>query len=371
MIKVSCAENHTGASAGDLDQLAQDRELITPEIYTHNDFYGHASILKSYCGIPEKYPIKASIEHGMFFSEFLYRTELELDFPVMMVMSRLRLPLLSRNTKKALFVTGPMIQYANSVLSKEAFHKEKCRLGKTLLLFPSHSTHHVTSEFDIHELCGEIESRARGFDSVCVCLYWKDVLLGRAKPYREHGFECATAGHMYDKQFLPRLRSIIELSDVTVSNTCGGQLGYCVGLGKPHVLLQIDKPRHVAPSDVLKRDVNSTLENNRYFKRISELFSHWSEELTDEQRETVADYWGFNSKRTSGELKTMLQIAEDMYRERGRLLTSSEPMLRLQEQHYFRSGNHDYADFLCKQSQLIDQSLIQEKAESELYDTAL
>jgi hypothetical protein len=377
MIRMAPLKNRkaakTSCSSGieELALLAHDRELITPEIYTHNDFYGHASILKTYCGMPEKYPIKASIEHGMFFSEFIYRTELELDFPVMMVMSRLRLPVLSRNTKKTLFVTGPMMQYADSVLSNAAFQREKGRLGRTLLLFPSHSTHHVTSEFDIHLLCREIEKRAQGFQSVRVCLYWKDVLLGRAKPYQEHGFECTTAGHMYDKLFLPRLRSIIELADVTASNACGGQLGYCVGLGKPHVLLQIEKPRHAAPVNVLKRDVNSTLATNLHYRHIMDLFSHWSEDLNAEQRETVADYWGFNCRRTPDELKTMLQIAEDMYRNRSRLIQSGESMSNSQARHYSGTGNQDYAGFLRKQSQLIDQSLIQEKAESVIHDIAV
>jgi hypothetical protein len=195
--------------------------------------------------------------------------------------------------------------------------------------------------------------------------------LGRAKPYREHGFECTTAGHMYDNKFLPRLRSIIELADVTVSNTCGGQLGYCVGLGKPHVLLQIDKPRHVAPSDVLKRDVNSTLANNKYFRRINELFSHWSDELTAEQSETVADYWGFDLKRTPDELRMMLQIAEGMYRERSKLFRSGEFMLKLQEHHYSVNGMKKYAAFLRNQDQLIDQCLTQDKAESAFHDTAV
>lgn len=45
-------------------------------------------------------------------------------------------------------------------------------------------------------------------------------------------YEVVTAGHYYDYNFLPRLRSIIETSDITMSNNLGSHLGQCIYLNK-------------------------------------------------------------------------------------------------------------------------------------------
>lgn len=46
-----------------------------------------------------------------------------------------------------------------------------------------------------------------------------------------------TAGHQLDINFLNRLKTIILLSDYTCSNSIGTHTGYCVYLGKPHLVI--------------------------------------------------------------------------------------------------------------------------------------
>ena len=57
---------------------------------------------------------------------------------------------------------------------------------------------------------------------------------GHTETYLEHGFECVTAGHIYDPFFLSRLKSIIDLATITTSNEIGTHIGYCIFMGKPH-----------------------------------------------------------------------------------------------------------------------------------------
>ncbi|RQV98375.1 hypothetical protein EH220_03425, partial [bacterium] len=227
-----------------LAELAKDRELLTSELFMPNDFYGHAALLKQYCGLSREDSLKASIEHALFFNDYAWEVELQCDLPAMLVTSPLRFAPLRKRTKKAIFAIGPMILYAPNALSCEALDSERKRLGKSLLVMPSHSTHHITAQYDIESYCRYLERAGREFDSVRVCLYWKDVLLGRDASYRAAGFECVTAGHMFDPLFLPRLRSILECATVVTSNVCGTHVGLCVALRRPHVIA------HQAPKDV-------------------------------------------------------------------------------------------------------------------------
>ena len=49
-----------------LYEWSKDRLLVTDELHSSNDFYGHATILKKYAQIQPEYQIKAAIEHGPF-----------------------------------------------------------------------------------------------------------------------------------------------------------------------------------------------------------------------------------------------------------------------------------------------------------------
>ena len=51
-------------SAAELENLAADRPLITVEAFNANDFYGNASVLKEYCGLPDGFPLPGILPHG-------------------------------------------------------------------------------------------------------------------------------------------------------------------------------------------------------------------------------------------------------------------------------------------------------------------
>lgn len=102
-----------------------DTPLITPEIHTPNDFYGHATILKHYAQLPQNYAIKAVIEHAAVFSSFFWDVELNARLPVFLCPAFQRVTFLSTKTNKALFDVGPLILYAPNYLSDDEIEKEK------------------------------------------------------------------------------------------------------------------------------------------------------------------------------------------------------------------------------------------------------
>ena len=330
-----------------LVELAKDRDLLTPELFSPNDFYGHAALLKQYCGLPREDSLKASIEHALFFNDYAWEVEMESELPAMLVTSPLRFAPLQKRTKKAIFAIGPMILYAPNALSCEVLDNERKRLGKSLLVMPSHSTHHITAQYDIGSYCRYLEQAAKEFDTVRVCLYWKDVLLGRDKTYREAGFECVTAGHMFDPLFLPRLRSIIECATVVTSNVCGTHVGLCVALNRAHVIAhQQSKEVTAGNQSDIQRDFDAGEYASPQFKEVEKAFSVWTDSISAKQEEIVDHYWGLEEKRTQEEIRMILRITEDMYAACKLDGIPAQGVMERQIESYRTLGRHGTADYL-------------------------
>ena len=70
---------------------------------------------------------------------------------------------------------GPLISYAAPLVSLEEIETLRGELGRVLLAFPVHSTHHINADYNINLFCAEVLRIGKGYDRVLVCLGWKDV----------------------------------------------------------------------------------------------------------------------------------------------------------------------------------------------------
>ncbi len=146
-------------------------------------------------------------------------------------------------------------------------------------------------------------------------MYWKDVNTGHAKNYIEHGFECVTAGHIYDPLFLSRLKSIIEVSTITMSNALGTHLGYCVFMNKPHFIVEdkIEYKSDNKESLIFESEILDKYLEDSDIKKINNLFSTMRNNITAEQRKIVDLYWGCSYIRGKEEIKEIMMKAESLY----------------------------------------------------------
>ena len=64
------------------DKLCQDRELVTSEIHESNDFYGQASVLKRYAGLPLRYSLKAVLEHAPVVQDNMWQHDRGARLPI-------------------------------------------------------------------------------------------------------------------------------------------------------------------------------------------------------------------------------------------------------------------------------------------------
>jgi hypothetical protein len=300
-----------GLDAAQLRSLAAERPNRTLEIHPFNAFYGHDRILKRYAGWPEDTPLAVAIEHGFVIDETVSAIERRLALPVHLTQSHYRADVVGQAIPGVEAVPiGPMIRYVQALQPPAP-----APTRRRLVLFPAHSVHTMDAAYDVGEFLGRTAEYRRDFDETVVCLYWRDVLLGRDAVYRSAGLACTTAGHMYDQHFLFRLLGILRAAAAVATNEVGTHVAYAVLVGLP-VWIVPQRVEYRASSDT-PADQVTALDAFRGAARttqLEELFATPAAASTEEQRALVASLAGEPHIRAPAELADILARAAVRYR---------------------------------------------------------
>lgn len=281
----------------DYEQLSQPLPFCPFEKIKDSNYYGYVKSIKDFIGDPNT---KVNIEHGLYFNDSVSYYANYKTFDTIMTFSDYRLDIIRKNgINKRLMAIGPYIHYAKHLLSETELSDIKSKLGKVLLYLPFHSTNMTdgtSPQFSKEVKMVEAIRKEHSFDTVIVCVYYRDFQYKKCIDlYKSMGFKITTAGHQYDINFISRLKSIISLADMTVSNRVGTNLGFCVYLGKPHQIIN-DYPNKY---DILKQ-------GGRVGKELSDAFGDFQLEITKQQFDIVNKYWGLDSIKTKDQILEFL-----------------------------------------------------------------
>ncbi len=300
----------------DIYPLVKDMKKVKKDEW-FPDIYSIGKILKEYAGLPESYRVYGLIEHAPQLTNVVGGGfGIHESWPSI-VCSPYRVNIIENTPNNhGAYAIGPYIAYANHAYSKEKLEEEKKRLGKNLLVFPAHSTPGLKSNYDMKNFCEEINSIGEDFDSIRICLFWKDVLNGTDKYYKKEGYEVVTAGHYYDPLFLSRQKSIIETSTKTMSNHMGSYVGFCIHMNKPHYITPLSKStfnqtkedgKELAErQDNMSKKVSELMENDQEYIELLEAFSTNHDIITNKQQKLINKYWGSKEIKTPREIKELL-----------------------------------------------------------------
>lgn len=285
-------QKRTKLSLLNYQELAQPLPLYPYFNIKDNNIYGTGSVLKQ-AGLKLDLE-KCLVEHGLIFGDLVQEHNAVTFAENIVTFSKYREEKILKKIKKNVICIGPYIKYSKSILSPLAFEDLKQKLKRTLLVFPSHSNDTTVVDFNSKLFMQEIEGLSKNFDSVLICLYWKDIILGRAEEYEKMGYYITCAGHSYDFNFLKRLRAIIELSDFTMSNNVGTHVGYTVCLGKGHFIFQqqIKKMEDPESSEAKQRGDQEWSSYARDVGEVVEAFKEIHFFPSSEQRQIIKKYWG-------------------------------------------------------------------------------
>lgn len=297
-------EERSQLSIFDYQSAIEDMPLYPADLVHDNNYYGLSYWLQKFMN--KKSPLNSYIEHGLVLGSFVKTDAIEWCVPKIMTLSETRANHIRKMTSKPVLKIGPYIHYADDLLSEQDFNKLKQKEGKILLVFPSHSIKNVETLFNNNDLITFIESKKDDFDSIIICLYWRDALNKElVESYINKGYKITSAGHIHDPNFLSRLKSIIKLSDFVLSNSVGTHIGYITYLNKPQMIFEQKVDYNVSKNDTR----TFTQRNEENFdtavvemNEIIKAFDSFSYEITSHQRDVINKYWGLSELKTKNEL---------------------------------------------------------------------
>lgn len=289
---------------------------LPPKLYVpfhpnpESNLYGHIEVLKKYIKDNGKL-LNVHIQHGVILGNLVQDIMKDSFASTIVTYSDKRKEIIEKATGKRTVAIGPYIKYAQNRLSEEKFDAIKKELGKTLLVFPAHSSVDRTQvNFDQLSLIEKINTvkKNHNINTVFVNLFYADCTKEAIAFYENEGFKVCSAGYWLSKNFVSNLRTIIELSDFTMSNRMGTHIGYCISLGKPHFVFKQDHSEDFIGSKGFE-DLQQVIENEYLTdldtQRIESAFIEEKFEITDEHLAIVREYWGDNFY-TPDELHSLL-----------------------------------------------------------------
>jgi len=293
----------------ELEKLASEQKEQTAEIFKPNDFYGHAAIIKQYCGLEQTYQLPGIIPHGPNPSEKVWNREINHPIPFFLLYSKQQQENYARHSNKRSFIIGSPIYYAQHIIREELSRIREKACGT--IVFPSHSTHHITTEYNQAIFIEFLESLPQNNHPITICLYWRDIQLRRHIDYMNAGFNCTTAGHMYDKQFIFRLLRLMASHKYAITNTYGSSSIYCASLSIPVYLFEQSIEKKAArenQSSHLIKEISPSAQLLQITKTFFDACKSTHSEHILQQNEFAKYLLGYDSILKAKEMKDLFEI---------------------------------------------------------------
>lgn len=298
-------DSRKNLSIFDVETLSKALSSYSDEYYYVNSRYGIGHHLSTYAKWNK--PVNAVIEHGIYYDDDIKDMEIYNNkFPAILTYGPVRHQFLTEliGHEKKIHKLGPHIDYVEGLLTEKELETLKLELGTVLLAIPTHSIESHKLEFDYESWIAEIKKRGQDYDTVIVNVYFQDVIFGRHHHYLEAGFKVVTSGHRSDLNFLPRLKSIIMLSDMTMSNRYSTPVGYCLHFNKPHYVYR-QPMEFKTTEEALGFHANTKIDK---FEKYADIFAEYSTEITPEQMDVYNNVWGGkDSIKSPEELHAILE----------------------------------------------------------------
>ncbi|HMP80454.1 MAG TPA: hypothetical protein PKD54_13450, partial [Pirellulaceae bacterium] len=290
----------------DLETICEDRQLVTSEIHPANDFYGQASVIKRYVGLPNDYQLKAVVEHGVMYMPTMWEYDRLACLASNLAYSRYRATLQRRSSGKPSLAIGSGFHYAKQLVDRE--HAPVERRGT--IAFPCHSSHTILYTFDYDDYARRLQQLPDWMQPVYVCVYWKDVLRGHHLPYVQAGLPVVSAGHMYDSDFMLRSYDICRRFQFAVGNDIGSYLFNAIISGCKFSYVHSGDIEIQIPENELQNVPHGRSDFQAIQAECARLFAELTPELTPQQIAFVNRFVGLDCVQSPAALRRILRRTE-------------------------------------------------------------
>lgn len=197
-----------------------------------SEMYHIDALVKEYLGLPKWFPLShmAHLLHGVPLAIDRVFTCHQKPYDIHLV----------QNTYQEQLAQSKGL---NTLLFRETFMAYRQFKGwvprpnaKGTLAFPAHSSLHNETVTDWYKYAEELKALPEIYQPITVCLYWKDLLLGRHEPFLKAGLKIVTAGYFFDPLFCQNLYQYLTSSRFITSNEVGSYTFYGLEMGIPFFL---------------------------------------------------------------------------------------------------------------------------------------
>lgn len=273
--------------------------------YSETQDYGFNIIIKEYAKFPKIFPLACHFEHGWTVLTDPLVTDLAVDKPLMLVFNNRRAKAWKKKSDLPVAIMGsPFCHF------RKMHHITQKKDAKGTVVFPSHSTVNLKSNFDIKEYCKNMSNFPQEFRPITICLLWLDYQDKGADIYRKAGFSVVTSGPKVSNslEFVRNYYEILSSHKYATSNDVGSYTFYAIEMGLPFFLTG------ETPEMTMKEGRSDPNVSEKYkmtdFKRgryVTALFSTGPiTKILPEQKNFVLEEIGHNDRLSRGELNKLL-----------------------------------------------------------------
>lgn len=248
-----------------------------------------------------------SVEHGLILYEKAFSDTKTNPRASCITFSKFRKNIIQSKVNIPIFCVGPYIHYSDMFYTKENLDKMKKKLGKTLLVFPMHSTDASVITIDQSLFIKMLRKKAINYDSVLINAYWWNITDPLIDALKSEGYKIISCGWNHDIKFLARLKSYISLSDMVIGDSVGTHIGYCIDCGVPFSYEDINS--NVVTTDPNEIKAKTSYEYNQNIIKNAFLCS---DSIGEKEIKICDYYWGSSCIKTKEELQKIIEINKDL-----------------------------------------------------------
>ena len=298
-----------------ISKLCQPCSNNRHELYSANDNYGFAHIMKVYAGYPVTESIYATFPHGIYMRDNVVNvSELEANFPSHLNYPPFTTTLWKKTAKtKKVFPFAAPIHYAIKLFQSEVPKDQR----RGTLFLPKHSTRMVEIEFDRDAVIAELADLPDEFKPITICLHWQDIEKGMDKFFIERGFEVLCAGHFTDSDYIFRWLHLVSQFKLVAHCGFGSALFYSVLAGVPFYLTK--EQVEIVPNNNFNRFHKQTSEYTKVgvgrLNNLRKIFGTPVSEITRQQKDLVNLWTYADLVKSPAELNKFFHMLKSKYEE--------------------------------------------------------
>lgn len=289
-----------------ISDIIDSKKLI--QIYAYGAdsyFYGYYDQLLRYSGYSNKgYTLLPGIEHGIRFDDQKWRYYD--NYVAYASQGKYRISDIHKiNSNRMVFSLGPYIHYSEKYYDELKEKQLKQKLGKVVLVFPSHTNEEETdigTKTNFVDLI--MKKYSKQFDTIMICTYWRDINTPIIRDFEKKGAMIVSAGFRGDTNFIKRLKTIISLSDLVVGDDIGTNIGFVLYM-KKNFILENNIPRYNNPLFIHNFNLFYTAfhtDNNTFTDKQLAL-----------QKQLYNKFWGGDEELKSvSEMNCILNVINDI-----------------------------------------------------------